>query len=328
VTAQAAWGSQFRQIYSVGLSTGNRLGEHFSLTLDGGYERRPHDTFYGIGNGPRVATVTAPIDPRTDSTAVEAHYHQDRARVALSGDLRAWKQLHLRVGGALSALDFGAPDTGESVPMFYDTRGLVGWNGYRLGYGELELRWDDRRGVTVMEPSAVHTAGSLAAVFAGRAHRFDDGPDYWRYGADLQRFFRIGDGPRVIAARLHGEAVSGSRDEVPFTDLPRLGGPTYLRGYSTDEFRDRVAAFGTLAYEWDLSQWFSASLFADVGRVYPSLSDLSVHALRVGYGVSIEAHRVESFLVEASLGSSIDGGLFLNLSFNRTYDIDERVRRK
>src|SRR5262249_47332439 len=126
----------------------------------------------------------------------------------------------------------------------------------------------------------------------------------------------------------HGEGVTGSRDEVPFTELPRLGGSTYLRGYPLDRFRDRVAAFGSAEYSWDLSQWFSANLFVDVGRVYSSLDELSLDHLRMGYGIALEAHSVQSFLLEGSIASSTDGGIFLNLSFNPVYDIDERVRRR
>jgi hypothetical protein len=327
LTAQAAAGSRYRQIYSARLSSGDRI-DRIKLGLDVGYERRPHDAFYGIGNGDRVTMTDAPIDPRVDAISIESHYRQYRSRVALTADLHAWRQLHVRAAGALSQVAFGAPDQGESIVRFYDPRGLIGWNGVRYGYGELELRWDDRRGVTVMEPLAVYSAGSLASVFGGRVVQVDAGRDFWRYGLDLQKFVRVADGPRVIAARFHGEAVTGSRDEVPFIELPALGGPLYLRGYALDQFRDRVAAFGSLAYQWDLSQWFSASVFADVGRVYPELGALSLSGLRMGYGVSLEAHRVESFALEGSIGSSIDGGLFVNLSFNPVYDLDERVRRR
>lgn len=326
--AEFSIGNRLRQIYSASFASGRGLGQRFSLELDAGYERRPHDAFYGIGNGSRVTTAPAPIDPRVDPTSIESHYSQARARLSATADLRAWRQLHIRSSGAVSEVQFGSPDTGEPITRLYDPGALVGWGGIRYGYAELELRWDDRRSVTIMEPSAVYSAGGLAAVFAGRMHRLDDGPDFWRYGVDLQRFVRIARGPRVIVAHLHGEGVTGGRDEVPFTELPKLGGPTWLRGYALDQFRDRVAAFGSLAYEWDLSQWFSASLFVDVGRVYPELSELSLDHLRMGYGLAVEAHRVESFLLEGSIGSSIDGGLFVNLSFNPVYDLDERVRRR
>jgi hypothetical protein len=328
---QAEASSQYRQIYAATFASGRRLGDRLSLRLDAGYERRPHDAFYGIGNGDKLEAAAAPptpIDPRIDATAIETSYRQDRARVSAIADLRAVDRLHLRASGALAEVDFAAPDEGASASMVYDTRGLVGWGGVEYGYGELELRWDNRRSTTSFEPPAVPSTGELAAVFAGRLHRLDGGADFWRYGSDLQKYVRLGRGPRVLALHFHGEGVTGGRDEVPFTELPRLGGPQWLRGYALDQFRDRVAAFGSAAYIWDLSQWVSARLFVDAGRVYPSLEDLSVDHLRVGYGFALEGHRIESFLIETSIASSIDGGLFLNLSFNPVYDLDDRVRRR
>jgi Omp85 superfamily domain len=332
LTAQAAWGSRFRQIYSAGFRSGDRFGKRLWFELDAAYERRPHDAFYGIGNDDQMtvdpSAPPTPIDPRVDSTSIEARYRQDRARLAALADVRPISHLHLRAAGALSEVEFGPGDQGEPIDARYQTAGLVGWGGARYGYGELAVRWDSRRAVRRVEPAAVYSGGSLAEVHAGRVHRLDDGPDFWRYGADLQHFMRLGDGPRVLAARLHGEAVTGGRDEVPFSELPMLGGPIYLRGYDLDRFRDRVAAFGSLAYQWDLSQWFSASLFVDAGRVYPSLDELSLDDMRVGYGLGLEAHSFENFVAEATIASSIDGGVQLNLAFNRVFDLDERVRRK
>lgn len=329
---QATFGSWYRQIYSVSLGSGRRLGERFSLGLDAAYERRPHDAFYGIGNGDvhdDAPTPPAPvIDPLMSSTAVETFYRQDRWRATLLADLRAWRQLHVRVAGAISRVRFGHPDQGAPITAFYEPAGLVGLGGIQYGYGELELRWDSRRHATIWEPTSVHSLGTLASVFAGHTQPIGAGADYARYGVDLAQFVRLTDGPRVLIAHFHGEGVTGSLDEVPFTELPALGGPTYLRGYALDEFRDRIAAFGSLAYEWDLSQWLSARLFIDAGRVYRSLDALTLRGLRAGYGLAVEAHSASSFVVEASVGSSIDGGLFLNLSFNPVYDIQERVRRR
>ena len=41
------------------------------------------------------------------------------------------------------------------------------------------------------------------------------------------------------------EGVTGGLDQVPFTELPMLGGD-FMRGYAFERFRDRVAAFGSL----------------------------------------------------------------------------------
>jgi surface antigen Omp85-like protein len=324
---QAATGGRFKQIYSAQLRTGNRF-ERVGFELDAGWERRPHDEFFGIGNGDIAAMPAGTtIDPRTDPTAVESRYSQDHGRVIATGDVRVISDLHLRPAVAYSDLAFGAGDQGPATDMVYDRAGLVGIDGFRLGYGELEVRWDNRYKDPAFEPGAF-AAGWLAAAFGGRAHRFDGGTDYWRYGIDIQHFLRLGDGPRVLATRLHGEAVSGSIDEVPFTELPKLGGLTYMRGYALDRFRDRIAAFGSAEYQWDLSALFSASVFADVGRVYSSMADLSVDHMRLGYGVALEAHNLSEFLLQGSIASSIDGGLFFNLTFNPVFDLDERVRRK
>jgi hypothetical protein len=69
-------------------------------------------------------------------------------------------------------------------------------------------------------------------------------------------------------------------------------------------------------------------VFTDIGRVYPAVTDLSLDHMRLGYGVGIEGHSPDSFVLAGSLGSSVDGGLFLNLSFNPVYDLDDRVRRR
>ena len=325
----AAVGTRKRQIYSASFATGHRLGDRFSLELDAGYERRPNDNFYGIGNGDRTDPTGMPIDPRIDSTAVLAHYRQDRARLRVTADIRAWDHLHLRPAGELSDVEFGnGAEPDERITDRYDRGGLVGFEGVRYGYAELELRWDSRRSSGRLEPRSVYSDGGLAAVFGGRVNRIDHGADFWRYGVDLQKFLRLARGPRVLVGHVHAEGVTGGRTEVPFIMLPSLGGPLYLRGYDLDQFRDRIAAFGSLAYKWDLSQWVSASLFADVGRVYRAAADVALDGLRAGYGVALEGHSNESFLLELSVASSIDGGLFLNLSFNPVYDLDQRVRRR
>jgi outer membrane protein assembly factor BamA len=132
----------------------------------------------------------------------------------------------------------------------------------------------------------------------------------------------------VLALRLRGEGVSGTLAEVPFTELPQLGGPDDLRGYAVDRFRDRVLAVGSAEYEWDLGYLLTASVFVDAGRVFDALDALDARHLRVGYGVALQGHTEYAFGFRGSLSSSIDGGLFLNLSFNQVFVLDERVRRR
>ncbi|HEX3477484.1 MAG TPA: BamA/TamA family outer membrane protein [Kofleriaceae bacterium] len=334
LSVEAQFGGRYRQVYKAALRSGDRLGHHLAIEIDGQYEMRPKDPFWGIGDNSDSAPPAAPIDPRTDPTAVDARYRERIARAAGVIDARLIDHIHLRSSTELTERTFAASSASDlgsgSVPIdaVYDPMTLVGFGGVRSLYSELELRFDDRGRTSYFEPVALYSVGSLAAVFAGRTHRLDSAPDYWRYGVDLQHFFRLTEGPRVLALRLRGEGVSGTLAEVPFTELPQLGGADDLRGYPADRFRDRVSAVGSAEYEWDLSDLLSASVYVDAGRVFRSLDDVGSGRLRVGYGIALQGHTEYSFGFRGSLSSSIDGGLFFNLSFNQVFALDERVRRR
>jgi hypothetical protein len=314
LAAQA--GGRYRESVLASLRTGERIaGGRVRLELEAEYDRRPKERFFGIGN----------LD---GELAPEARYRQRLARAVAVAGVRIAGPLHLRGASALTDLEVARSDEGPPIDEQYPMDAQRGWPGARHAYGELELVWDGRRPVSSWEPRPLPAAGWYAGAYGGRIHRLDGGADFWRYGADVQHFLRLGRGPRVLAARAHVEAVSGARADVPFFELPALGGSTLLRGYPTERFRDRIAALGSLDYQWDLSQILSARVFTDVGRVFASAGDLEPRGLRVGYGVGLEAHSRRSFWLRTSLATSIDGGVFLNLSFDPVFELDGRVERR
>lgn len=328
LSIEAATGGRYHGRVKTVLRSGDRLGDQFGVEIDGQYELRPQDPFYGIGDHGDSARPETPVDPTFDPTAVATRYRERIWRVAAVLDLRAIGSLHLRSSSELTDRVFSRSDSGVPIDAVYDPMMLVGYGGVRLLYSELELRFDSRRSANQYEPARLYSTGSLAAVFGGRIHRLDNAPDYWRYGIDLQHFIRLAEGPRVLSLRLHGEAVSGTLSEVPFTELPQLGGLDDLRGYPIDRFRDRVAAIGSIDYAWDLSAFVAARVFVDAGRVYGSLGDVGLDRMRVGYGIAFEGHTARDFGLLGAVSSSIDGGLFFNLSFNPMSGLDERVRRR
>jgi hypothetical protein len=311
---RAATGGRFRQLATVALASGDRFGRRFGVELDGRFERRPHDVFYGIGD----AGTSMP----------EARFRQQLARAALASELRIAGPLRIRASGALADFELGRGDDGPAIDELYPAETMTGFDGVRHGYLELEVAWDSRRHARPWEVAAIPATGWLVLAFGGRTIALDDNADYWRYGGDIQRFLRVGAGPRVVSARLYGEAVGGSLTEVPFTQLPRLGGATLLRGYSADRFRDRVAALGSIAYSWDISRALSTSVFVDAGRVFPSVRDVELSGLRLGYGVELEAHTARAFVMRIGLASSVDGGVFLDLAFDPVFDLSPRTERR
>lgn len=313
LSLQVGIGGSYRQRYEARLQTGERFGESVQLELDGEVDRRPREVYYGIGN--------------TDG-AMKTYHRQEMDRAAMTADAGVIGNLHLLTVGALSNLRYAASDEGPAIDDMYDPTEIPGWPGMRNLYAELELRWDGRRTVTTLEQRSLYAYGTMVGVFSGRVYQLEAGRDYFRYGADAQQFIRLGPGPRVLFARMHVESITADVEDAAFTQLPELGGRLWLRGYSRERFRDRATAVGSLEYSWDLGRFVRASVFSDVGRVFPSLRDVGVDGLRVGYGMSLQLHADRDFLGSFSIASSIDGGVFFNLSFDPVFEIEPRVEDK
>lgn len=316
-----------RRRFSSSYRATNRLDGHLALGGVAEYDLRPEGRFYGVGNGDVVESSAMPIDATAGGVAAETFYNDRLARVAAIADVDVGHAAHVAIGGALSDRRREVSDRGRAIIDVFMPSSLVAFDGYRAAYGELELRLDTRAAGQPWLPRDVHTHGSLLLVYGGRA-TLDPGSGYWRYGLDAQQFLYLGSGPRVLFARLRADAVTAGRDEVPFTELPVIGGATTLRGYHSDRFRDRIAAVGSLEYQWDLARYLYASLFVDVGRVYGGLDELSLGGLRAGYGVAFEAHTDNTFVTRVSIASSVDGGAFFNLYFHPVSNLYPRVRRR
>ncbi|HET9989717.1 MAG TPA: BamA/TamA family outer membrane protein, partial [Kofleriaceae bacterium] len=325
-TTGALTGDDYHESALISADTGERLGR-LQLGVEGSFDRRPNDPFYGIGNA-HVGTPTGlRIDPRDPPVAVSTHYRYQEQRAALFADVQIAGQFHARVSSAIANHGFGRSTDGPPIDQVFEASGLIGWVGFDTGSAELELRIDERRRASEWEPADLHGEGWLAAAALGRVHRLDNGGrDFWHGSAEVQEFIHLARGPRLLALRARGEAVSGSTMDVPFSELPMLGGGDFLRGYDYGRFRDRIAVLGSAEYLWDLSHWFAAALFVDAGRVYSSVDDVTLSGTRVGFGAALEISKDDAFLFETSISSSIDGGLFLNVSFNPVFDSRPRWR--
>lgn len=324
---RASTGGRFHEKAATSFKTGDRFGKATSLEVTGEYERRAKDSFYGIGNADDE-TTDGLIDPLAGDMAARARYRHRTARVSALFDRKIAGDFHVRAAGQVADHEISDGDGGAGITEVFEMDRLAGYDKVRNAYGELELRFDSRDRASEWEPRSTVATGWLLAGFAGRVTALDDGADFWRYGMDLQKFTTLGEGPRVLILRTHGEAVTGETTDVPFIELPRIGGGNTLRGYAVDRFRDRVAVTGSAEYQWDLSRFVSASLFVDAGKVAPSLRDLDVHDLRVGYGASVELHSARSFLARATVASSIEGGLFFNIGLDPVFELEGRTERR
>ena len=169
--------------------------------------------------------------------------------------------------------------------------------------------------------------GGLVMAYVGRQADLNEGAKFYRVGVDLQRFLRFGPGPRVLELRGYAELVTGDRDSVPFTELPRLGGPDMLRGYTTDRYRDRFAAVAQVNYLWMLSRYLAAVGFVDAGRVHDGVKAFTFEDTRVGFGGALEVYGSSGMLLRAQLATSIDGGVAAFVSLDPVFEARSRVER-
>jgi hypothetical protein len=341
----ATYRGEVLQSYILRHRTGELFGPAVEVETTVGFETFPRSRFFGIGNGDQepAGTHMGDVDALRDDTAVGTVFYYDAfsAETAVSVDVPGPVRVRLAGGYRLRDFDedvdvdvdddddrFDLDDDDWAIDEIYDVNRLVGWQENLSNvYGEAALilntlRPGDRALSAAMPATGWYLRGRLGLV-GGLS---DDPSEYWRYGADVQRYIDLYGGDRILALRASFEGVSGSMSDVPFSDLPRLGGPILLRGYQQDRFRDRRAGVATVEYQWGVDRNVSAFLFADAGRVWRNLDDLDLglDELRVGFGGGLEIHSMKNFIGRAMLASSKDGSAFLTLSFDPLYDAKGR----
>ena len=329
---EALYGGRYDQEYELELDSGERF-DRVLVGFEGTIELRPRERFFGIGNADLVSaeSVAMPIDPTVDDTAVSTRFRESLYAARAGADVELGGGFFAAGRGSLERIEVGRSFelSGDSqLTEIYDPMALPG-AGPDLDsvYGELELRYDTRRANDRFASAAMPGRGWLIAARVGANRGIGGGPerDHLRYTADIQKYFNIYDGSRVLGLRLLAAQIDADLDEIPFVYLPRLGGDALLRGYQTDRFRDRGLILGSVEYKWELSpRYLAAFAFVDAGRVQRSIVDPELEDLRLGFGGGLQLHTLESFLMRAHVASSIDGGIFLNIDFDPV--TDERIR--
>jgi len=308
LTLLGTYGGTYHTRNEAWLDSGWRL-DPVVVKLGGNFDRFDPLPFYGIGNF---------------DSAARADYRYQELRAELSANWTIADDLHLIGRGAYAQIKTGDPGSGTSVDQVYMGTPAFGDTFSHL-YGELEVRWD-RRHMLLPWETTTYSSGWLVRGLAGRVHELDQGSDFTHYAVDLQAFIHMSLAPRMLVLRFWGEGVTGDRTDVPFIELPVLGGD-FLRGYDYARFRDKVTAVATAQYVWDLSRFADAFLFVDAGRVFPAITSLSVDNMRVGYGGGLVLHgHTGEYVVGGTVASSIDGGVQFTLTLGPLWNATPRWR--
>jgi hypothetical protein len=318
VRANFLFAGEVRQVYELRFMTDEILGKQVELELSGQVQLLDDAIFFGIGNRDlEPPPMPGGIDPR--AAAVETRFDQEILRSELTGEWRPRSWFTARATAAYIDKAFSRIDgdgDGIDLATVYDPGRLVGLDdGVHQGYGELRAVYDDREVTNPFASLAQPATGWKVETFAGYAHGFAGDPsDYLRYGLDVQRYFDLYLGDRVLLLRAFLEGVTADVEDIPFTELPRLGGSRLMRGYARNRFRDRSVTALTAEYRYPISRTFSAFAFLDGGGAWRTLADFDPRELHPGYGAGIELHSAELFLTRFLVGAGDDGVTFY-LSF-------------
>jgi outer membrane protein assembly factor BamA len=251
--------------------------ERLGLELNGRYNSRPSESFYGIGNdiGDWNKTKFRSV-ARTAGIALNA-------RIGKAWTLRL--EEGYRSIGITSPRNFiSSQDVfeGSDIPGMSDAGGTG-----LISTVSLQRDTKDRKYLA--------SSGGRQLVEVSLNEGLTGGDfSYWRYRAGLQQFFPLDqDHRKVIAFRVD---VETNREKggsvVPFFDLPIIGSHSTVRGIPSRRYTDKSAMSASLEYRYRIWRHFDWGMFVDTGQVGPQIGDfsLSKDRLHTGYGMRLMMH--------------------------------------
>lgn len=287
---------RYQQAYLVSFKADRAGGTRTWVEMFSRFEVTPQQLFQGLGDLDDGGSLPN-ASPR--ATAIESRYrHQRFLQVARLGYTAGEESALTKVGvtGKLKRHDFGpGEDLGAGelpIDRIYDTAQLPGFDlGATVFEGNLNVVIDTR------DVEGATSSGMYLEAFGGLAR--EAGTDaYGHYGAEVTGYFDLYRKTRVLVLRGVVEAVHGDDVDIPFVELPTLGGSRRLRGYPLHRFRAEKSLLATVEYHYPIHQYVAGALYVDAGRVGDSYGDIFEDAdFRVGGGGGFIVRSEDSLFV-------------------------------
>lgn len=295
----------------------------------GGYERTLTERFFGLGPDTQEGDETSYTGERSTVHLMgQMTLPQPGDSLALRGGIRA--EHHNLTRGRVS----GRPSTDDVYPALVaagDSRDAL--------WLALALRWDTRdSGVNPyrgwMAEFGVDTApyqqgdgfsgNQTGAIWTGRASWSLPLPGLIHSGG-------VGDeeNPPTDSVAV-GAMVQWATGDLPFYELPSLGGRDTLRGFIGNRFTDRAAWHASAEYRvWVVPRGYAITdsvrierlgiaPFYDIGSVAPRLGDLDRSRVHDSIGIGLRAMLERTALFRFDLAHSDDGFGF-NIAFGLSF---------
>jgi hypothetical protein len=303
---------------------GVAVEERSFVGASGGYQRTLTRRFFGLGPDTEESDESSFTDEVSDAGL--------RADLALPGAGGDWiatvgfrGEHHNLARGHVS----GVPSTDDAFPAQFEDA-----DGRSALYVTAGIRYDTRdsqhqpyggwRVGLVADAAPWQSDGSLGAVLTGYGSVVFRVPPLLHSGGDLREENPPTD---TVALGFHVDTTVG---DLPFYDLPSLGGASTLRGYIANRFTDDSAWHAVAEYRfWVIPRGFrltrtirvervGLALFGELGTVAPSLDDLPQARIHASYGVGLRISLERVAMFRADLGFS-DEGTNLTVAFGLSF---------
>ncbi len=255
----------------------------FLLESELSYEKL-FDKFWGIG-------------PKTPEEAAETfNFDLARFRLGFYRQLAPYAYFGMQYHGEHVAITELEKQNGlvATAPGVLGREGsFVSGLGFRFTYDSRDNYFSTTHG------AFAGVTGMFYAPALGGTHA------YSMFTVDLRKYFQVWFG-HVVAVQAY--AASAAWD-VPFTQLPALGGQFRMRGYFEGRYRDNNAIISQVEYRFPIAWRFGGVGFASAGVVAPSLLSFDLRTTRVaaGGGLRFMFDRDERLNGRFDVGVSADG---------------------
>ena len=232
-----------------------------ALRLNGGatFSLFP-DRYFGIG-------------PEAD---LDEDYTQRDTRLAITAGWRVARNLY---AGPLYRLVFSSLVEAEAGGELEGTGRSVSSGGGAL------IVWDSR------DAAVYPRAGRYVSLEAAGYPRALGSSDEWLNLALDARSYHSLFGSHVLALQALAARTSG---DVPFRDLPRIGGDALMRGYYDGRYRDKAMLALQAEYRFPIFWRLGGVVFGGAAQVAPAFADMRLEDPRLAGGAGLRLTLQES----------------------------------
>ena len=144
---------------------------------------------------------------------------------------------------------------------------------------------------------------------------------YFRYAAEVQRFFTLFYSNRILALRTRLDKAHALGDDriIPYSDLATLGGTHRLRGYRRGFFRGEGSLLFSAEYRYPVWDTWNAFLFWDEGQVFDKYGDLDPGGFEYSYGAGISVRTERAFLFGLRIARSDEEEALAGFSLEKEF---------